>query len=159
MSGDNNAKLMTIIKQTDPITKTNFSPRQKTTCSHTMLTGNCLTCVQLRELVGLTCFHLPFESFYSYSFGREKVEMLDIARNDATTQVITKIELWKNSNDTNMDYLVNDVMNGLDFRLKIVPCHYYFNIYKSKAIYSIHYTSNKFGAPSFLLIEFVILYL
>ncbi len=47
---------------------------------------------QLREFVGLTCFHLPFESYAS--FRTEEDGMLDMARNIATKQVIAEIESW-----------------------------------------------------------------
>ncbi len=60
-------------------------------------------------------------------------------------------ELWKNSNDVVQEIGVNDFIDKFNFRLKIIQCHDYFDMYKTKAIYSMHILLNKFVVPPFIL--------
>ncbi len=85
--------------------------------------------------------------------------MVDMAKNVETMQVVAEIESWKNSNDVDKEIEVEDFMDKFGFMLETIQYHDYFEMYKSKAIYSIHYLSNKFTVPSFILSEYVKLYL
>ncbi len=75
--------------------------------------------------------------------------MVKMARNIATKQTIAKIKKWKYRDEADNELQVNDFFDKSDYRLMTVQCEDYFHKYKSKAIYSIHYFSNKFVVPMF----------
>ncbi len=80
--------------------------------------------------------------------------MLCMAGNIATKQTIAKIQLWDDKSIANKEYLVDKFMDKFDYNLATVQCEDNFHMYKSKAPYLIHFFSNKFVVPTFVLREY-----
>ncbi len=79
--------------------------------------------------------------------------MLQVCREIATKETISKIEKWNYKFIADKGYWEEIFMEEIDYHLSTIQSNKYLQMYKLKAIYSIHYLPNKFVVPFFVLSE------
>ncbi len=79
-----------------------------------------------------------------HSFGEKQIRILQVCRNIATTETIFAIEKWNHKYDADKEYWEDNFMEQTNYQHSTVQSEDYLQMYKSKAIYSIHYFLNNF---------------
>ncbi len=79
---------------------------------------------------------------------------LEVYRNVATQENILAIKKWNYKDDADNKYLEHNFTEQIDYILSTIHLEDHFQMYKSKAIYSIHYFSHTFVILVFVLSEY-----